>query len=194
MKQAIHLARPFAFAAAALAFATFCRAATCAETTGGGPLTAAAVIARNKAADAAAKPHAEIETWSFTAEGFNGTEQRIVRGDDVLDRETFGPFTTESGKLGGHAWHQNENGYTVSDDGDPPTPAPRHMSLEHVTQPRDLYVVTAVYGGGLTERKSYDAHDFSLVSWDEDAGSDSSHIEYSDFRPGNAGRRKAWLR
>ena len=52
----------------------------------------------------------EIDT--INAYGESGTYTEIDSGDDYIETTQLGPVTTSSGSYHGHAWRQNENGYT----------------------------------------------------------------------------------
>ena len=52
------------------------------------------------------------ETDAISAYGESGTYTEIDSGDDHIETTRLGPTTTSSGTYHGHAWSQNENGYT----------------------------------------------------------------------------------
>jgi predicted aspartyl protease len=156
------------------------------------PLTAAAILAREKAADKAAQPASEIEDWTITESGLTGTEHAVRRGDDESETLTLGPFTTSSGKLGGQAWHQNENGYTIL-DADEPSQATHAVSesVERLANPPRI-LLTQTMSNGLVKRTSYDPSDLVVVHRELERAHHVFHIDYSDFRTGPGGRRRAW--
>ncbi len=156
------------------------------------PLTAAAVLAREKAADKAARPASEIEDWAITQSGLTGTEHAVRRGDDESETLTLGPFTTRSGKVGGQAWHQNENGYTILDVDEPSQAA--HAVAQSVARsgnPERL-VLTQTMSNGLLERTYYDPADLVVVHREYERAHHVFKIDYGDFRAGAGGRRRAW--
>src|ERR1700722_1473888 len=156
-------------------------------------LTAAEVVAREQAAQKAALPATEIEDWSVTEEGLTGTQHFVRRGDDKSDTLVLGPFTTRSGKLGGQAWHQNENGYTILDPEEPSQAAhPLSQSVTRTSAPQRL-VVAQTMSSGLIERTFYDPSDLTIVRRELERDHAVFHVDYSDFRTGPSGRRKAWL-
>jgi len=52
------------------------------------------------------------EVDAISAYGETGTYTEIDSGDDYIETTQLGPTTTSSGTFHGHAWRQNENGYT----------------------------------------------------------------------------------
>jgi hypothetical protein len=157
------------------------------------PLTASELLLREKAALKAALPASEVEDWTISEQGLTGTEHVVRRGQDESATLVLGPFTTRSGKVGGTAWHQNENGYTILDVAEP-SQAARALapSLARTAQP-DRYVVTEMLSNGLLRRTFYDPADLTVVRRELERVHRVFHVEYSDFRPGPNGRRKAWL-
>ena len=161
---------------------------------GATPLTAADILAREKAADKAALPGSEVEDWAVSRMGLSGTEHVARRGDDESTSLVEGPFTTRSGKLAGKAWHQNENGYTILDIAEPSQAAHAvSQTLRQLPAPANRYVVTQVMSTGLVERTTYDATDFVPVHREFERSHHIFRLDYSDFRVGPRGRRKAWL-
>jgi predicted aspartyl protease len=157
-------------------------------------LTAADILAREKAADKAALPGSEVEDWAVSRMGLSGTEHVIRRGEDESTTLIEGPFTTRSGKLAGQAWHQNENGYTILDIAEPSQTAHAvSQTLRLLAAPANRYVVTQVMSNGLLERTTYDATDFVPVHREFERSHHVFRLDYSDFRAGPRGRRKAWL-
>jgi len=157
------------------------------------PLTATEILLREKAAEKAALPASEVEDWTISQQGLTGTEHVVRRGDDRSATLVLGPFTTRSGTVGGQAWHQNENGYTILDPVEPSQSARvLSQSLAHRVQP-DRYVITETLSNGLLRRTFYDPADLSVMRLELERSRRVFHVEYSDFRPGPNGRRKAWL-
>jgi predicted aspartyl protease len=156
------------------------------------PLMAAAVLARALKADQDARPASEIVDWSINESGLTGTEHTVRRGDDQSSTLILGPFTTRRGTLGGHAWHQNENGYTIL-DADEPSQAVHAVSqsLTRAGDPQRI-VVTQLMSNGLVERSFFDPADLVVVRRELERGHHVVHIDYSDFRAGQNGRRRAW--
>jgi hypothetical protein len=156
--------------------------------------TAEAFLARVKAEYAAARPKAEISEATLTTSGLSGTQRAVRRGEDRVETTILGPFTTLAGSVGGKAWHQDENGITVLEEPEPaPTAAPVPESrLVRVAQPRDLWLVTTELRKGETQKRYYDPQDLSLVREELVRGTHSAHVDYSDFRPWNGGKRRAW--
>jgi len=156
------------------------------------PLRATDILAREKAADRAALPASEIQDWTFTRGGLTGTEHIVRRGDDSTDTTVEGPFTTRRGTLGGKAWHQNENGYTIIDVAEPSQAA--HAIAQSVTDDAAArrYVVSQTLSSGLVERTFYDDADLVVVRREYERGGRVFHLDYSDFRPSPGGRRRAW--
>jgi predicted aspartyl protease len=156
-------------------------------------LSADEILAREKAADKAALPASEIENWTFSRGGLTGTERIVRRGDDSSDTTTEGPFRTRRGSLGGKAWHQNENGYTIIDVAEPSQAA--RAVAQSVTHPAAFAhrsIVSQTLSSGLTERTFYDDADFVVVRREYERSGHVFHLDYSDFRPGPGGRRRAW--
>jgi len=160
---------------------------------GAPPLSATAVIAREEAAEKAALPASEIEDWNVTESGLTGTEHVVRRGEDRSETLLLGPLLTRLGKLSGQAWHQNENGYTILDPGEPSQTAHAvAQSVSQTAQPPRL-VVTQTMSSGLIEKTFYDPSDLTIVRREIERDRSVFHVDYSDFRTGPNGRRKAWL-
>jgi predicted aspartyl protease len=177
------------FAAVAVTLAAFVPATAHAAA----PLTLTEVLSREKAAEKAALPASETEDWTFTRGGLTGTEHKIRRGDDSSDTTVEGPFTTRSGSFAGKAWHQNENGYTIVDVAEPSQVSHAiSQSLTSETAPRKRYMVSQTLSSGLTERTFYDEADFVVERREYERSGHVFHLDYSDFRPGPGGRRRAW--
>ena len=157
------------------------------------PLTAAALLAREEAADRAARPASEIIDWWITESGLTGTEREMRRGDDESATLNLGPFTTRRGKLGGRAWRQNENGYTIVDPDEPSQAASAISQTLVRTGNPERIVVTQTMSNGLVERTFYDPLDFAVVRREFQRVGHLFHVDYSEFHQGPGGRRKAWL-
>jgi len=156
-------------------------------------LTATEVLAREEAAEKAALPASEIEDWSVTEEGLTGKQHIVRRGNDKSQTLVLGPFTTRSGKLSGQAWHQNENGYTILDPQEPSqADHALSQSVTRTSAPERL-VVAQTMSSGLIERTFYDPADLTIVRRELERSHAVFHVDYSDFRTGPSGRRKAWL-
>ncbi len=156
--------------------------------------SAADLLAREKAADKAALPATEVEDWTFTSGGLSGTEHILRRGDDTSETIVQGPFTTRRGTLGGKAWHQNENGYTIVDVAEPSQATHAvAQSVVRTATPANRYVVSQTLSSGLVERTFYDPADLVVVRREYERSGHVFHLDYSDFRPGPGGRRKAWV-
>ena len=154
-------------------------------------LTAADILAREKAADKAALPGSEVEDWAVSRMGLSGTEHVIRRGEDESTTLIEGPFTTRSGKLAGQAWHQNENGYTILDIAEPSQTAHAvSQTLRLLAAPANRYVVTQVMSNGLLERTTYDATDFVPVHREFERSHHVFRLDYSIFAPDRAGGAK----
>jgi predicted aspartyl protease len=157
------------------------------------PLGAADLLAREKAADKAAAPPSEVQDWTFTRAGLTGTQHVVRRGDDSAETTVEGPFTTRSGRVGGKAWHQNENGYTIVDVAEPSqTARPIAQSVTAPTPASARYVLTQTLSSGLTERTFYDPADFVVLRREYERDGHVFRLEYSDFRKNAGGRRIAW--
>ena len=157
--------------------------------------TAAAFVVRAKAADDAARPKAEIVDTAVVTAGLAGTLHEIRRGDDRIETSIVGPFTTARGSIAGRAWHQDENGITVFEDPEPvesAAPAVAKSTLARVSKPRDLWVVSAPLPNGAVRKTFYDPDDLTIVREEVSRGTHLAHLDYSDFRPWNGGRRRAW--
>jgi predicted aspartyl protease len=155
---------------------------------------ASAFVARAQTAYAAAQPKSEIVEWQITVGGLSGTQRTIRRGADRVETTVLGPFTTLRGSIGGKAWHQDENGTTVLDEPEPTpsaTPAPA-LHLTRVARPRDLWLVTAELPTGGVHKTYYDPADLAIVREEVVRGTHSAHVDYTDFRPWNGGKRRAW--
>jgi predicted aspartyl protease len=158
------------------------------------PTSAAALMKHAMAALEAARPTSEIVEWTIVAGGLRGTQREVRRGTDLIETTVLGPFTTLRGSIAGKAWHQDENGTTVLDEPEPAagaTPAPA-LRLTRVTRPRDLWLVTAQLPAGGVRKTYYDPADLTIVREEVERGTHSAHVDYTDFRPWNGGRRRAW--
>ena len=158
--------------------------------------SAADLSARAKAAEKAHRPRSETEDWTITAAGMSGHEHVARRGDDDVRIFVLGPFTTSSGTVGGKSWHQNENGYTIV-TGSRPEESPISASpivsrtVSRVSRPVDAYLMVTRHGNGVVERAYYATGDYLLVRQEYEFHNQTSHIDYTDIRRDNFGRR-AW--
>ncbi len=158
--------------------------------------SAADLTARVKAAEKAHRPGSEIEEWSISEAGMSGHQHVARRGDDDVEVLVLGPFTTSDGTVGGKSWHQNENGYTVVTGSRPEksfaASSPiMSQTVTRVHAPFDAYLMVTRRANGVVERDYYAPADYLLVRKEYEFQRQTSHVDYSDIRRDNFGRR-AW--
>ncbi len=157
--------------------------------------SAADLSARVKAAEKAHRPRSETEDWTISEAGMSGHQHDARRGDDEVETLVLGPFTTAQGTLGGKSWHQNENGYTIvtgrSEKSFAASSAIVGQTVTRVRTPFDAYLMVTRHANGIVERDYYAPADYLLVRKEYEFQKQTSHVDYTDIRRDNFGRR-AW--
>lgn len=140
-------------------------------------------------------PPDETITTSFVRNGVDGVEVRRRAGKDYRVDTTIGPLHRAYGSAGGVVWRQNENGETVRNAQAPSEPLEERetTTVEHVSTPREQYVISALTPGGRGERQYIDATTWHIVRAQYITANETQTTTYDDFRT-TEGYTRAWHR
>ena len=147
----------------------------------------------------------EIEQGTINEYGLGGTFYDITRGDDYRDIETLGGITTQTGRLQGQRWRQNENGVTLLVRGVHHRSETSWQSLRaaanesspdvrligEVEQPTEAYVVEVHPAAGRRMWIFYGKKSHLIERTQASYPDGNVTVTYSDFHDVN-GVKKAW--
>jgi predicted aspartyl protease len=139
------------------------------------------------------RPTMERVSETFDVSGLHGTSVTVRKGDDVVETDRVGPFTTANGTYHGQDWYQNENGQTVLDQPDPGLAVadPTTTTVAAIAKPVVGYVISDLNKRGHGTRDYVDSTTWRIVRRDRISATATTVILYDDFRT-VAGYTQAW--
>jgi hypothetical protein len=160
------------------------------------PLTAVQVLQKADAAGGDLQPGSYVEVEEDRSGGLDTTSTTHLSGDDWIEYDKTGPFTTATGLYRGQHWQQDENGivtllsrFRVKTDpnvlawDNPGNPAYRVRVLGLTPAQPQEYVLEADPPGGSDQYRYYNAKTFLLDRVVTYAKDRHRHVtEFSDYR------------
>src|SRR5271156_370254 len=157
----------------------------CAESiSGSAPVPDLATIRANVARAEGTKPVNERLETIVVSNGVKADAVELRDGADEREDSTLGPFSFARGVYGGQHWFRNENGETAYVQPDPGKAKPDALTttVKHVATPLDAYVIAELNADGYGTKEYIDPVTWRLVRRDYVTASETTTIQYDDFR------------